>query len=168
MYRCHLAHQKACGWGVGSAAELFHNLDCRWRWSDSRSGHYTPWQRGPVPIEQEAGWAADRSERCGIEKTLMSVPVLNTAVPHCRVILQLMGLHVKWLNLLGGMLPIVNGVGRVWRTELCGKWCTAALCVLRAALCWVIMQRLVVISYRHLSTTYRPHLLILDPWKWDR
>jgi hypothetical protein len=36
-------------------------------WSVSRLGHFTPGERAPVPIGEEAGWAQSRSGRCGKE-----------------------------------------------------------------------------------------------------
>jgi hypothetical protein len=45
-------------WGGGCSLTL--NLDRRWRWSDSRSGRYTPWQRAP-----RLGGPQIRSGRCG-------------------------------------------------------------------------------------------------------
>jgi hypothetical protein len=58
----------------------------------------------------------------------------------------------------------VEGKRTLWRPRLMGGNITV-----RTALFGVITLRVVVTSYRHFGTTYRPHLQwILDPWRWDR
>jgi hypothetical protein len=46
-------------------------------WSVSRPGHFNHGERPPYPLDRRPSGPQRRSGRCGIEKNLMSLPVVE-------------------------------------------------------------------------------------------